>query len=321
MQHKNTKAEYLLEDVTFDHEDAHLAYTLGSGAASMLNEAYVLKSDESLSEEDQVELEELIKAATKTDGGEKLSASAYAYVPDPEKPSTWKLRIDDANHTRAAVAALGKGFRGQKVQIPEEDLPAVKRKVRAAYKKFFPENEVPEVIKSLEEVKGDALSVSKSTADEGATLEDNQVTDKTEISKSELDELLKMKEQLEAFKAKEAEEIVKSKEEIVKSATFIDNADEVVEAIIKSEEGSLIESLIIKAVEAVEKAKADTKAELDAEIEKAKSDAEEAKKEADVVKAEFAKPEAIEGDNSSLEDAEKDVKKSTALAEFIKENY
>ena len=35
---KNTKAKYLIKDVTFDHEQAHLAYTLGNGAASQMNE-------------------------------------------------------------------------------------------------------------------------------------------------------------------------------------------------------------------------------------------------------------------------------------------
>lgn len=77
-------------------------------------------------------------------------ASDYAYTPDKEKVSTWKLRIDDSTHTSAAVAALGAGFRGNKVQIPEEDLPAVKRKVKAAYKKFFPDNELPNILKASE---------------------------------------------------------------------------------------------------------------------------------------------------------------------------
>lgn len=88
--------------------------------------------------------------ATKKEGNEQLTADKYAYVPDPESPSTWKLRIDDAQHVAAAVAALGKGFRGNKVEIPEQDLAAVKRKVAAAYRKFFPDNEVPEVLKALQ---------------------------------------------------------------------------------------------------------------------------------------------------------------------------
>lgn len=85
------------------------------------------------------EYRDVVEKATKKEGSENLSTSDYAYVPDSEKPSTWKLRIDDATHVRAAVAALGKGFRGNKVSIPSEDLSAVKSKVRRAYKKFFPD--------------------------------------------------------------------------------------------------------------------------------------------------------------------------------------
>lgn len=66
-----------------------------------------------------------------------LSADSYAYTPDLKNPSTWKLRIDDARHVAGAMAALGPGgFRGNKVDIPAGDLPAVKSKVRAAWKKF-----------------------------------------------------------------------------------------------------------------------------------------------------------------------------------------
>lgn len=85
----------------------------------------------------------------KTEGGKKYPKSAYAYTPS-DNVSEWKLRIDDAQHTSAAVAALGKGYRGNKVQIPASDLAAVKAKVAAAYKKFFPQNDVPPVLKSVD---------------------------------------------------------------------------------------------------------------------------------------------------------------------------
>lgn len=74
----------------------------------------------------------------------------FAYNPDPKNPSKAKLNISDARHVAAAVAALGKGFRGQKVQIPEKDLAAVKKRVAQAYKKYFPNNDLPPVLKSLD---------------------------------------------------------------------------------------------------------------------------------------------------------------------------
>jgi hypothetical protein len=105
----------------------------------------------------------LIAAATKSEGDAgNFPASDYAYVPDPDKPSTWKLRLTatpggppDARIVGAAIAALGKGFRGNKVQIPAEDLPAVKAKVRAAWKKANPDKEpedMPDVIKASAEM-------------------------------------------------------------------------------------------------------------------------------------------------------------------------
>ena len=85
-------------------------------------------------------------AKTKTEDGQKYPASDYAYVPDPDSPSGWKLRLTstpggapDPGIVGAAVAALGKGFRGQKVQIPAEDLPRVKARVRAAWHKAHPD--------------------------------------------------------------------------------------------------------------------------------------------------------------------------------------
>lgn len=94
------------------------------------------------------------KAETKTEGGQSFPAGDFAYVPDRTKPSTWKLRLTEspgAGPTSAqvgrAVAALGKGFRGQKVQIPAADLPKVKRKVAAAFRKVNPDRELPPVLK------------------------------------------------------------------------------------------------------------------------------------------------------------------------------
>jgi hypothetical protein len=64
----------------------------------------------------------------------------YAYVPDKDHPSTWKLQIQDAKHVGGAVAALGPGgFRGQKVDIPSDAIAGVKRKVLAAWRKFHPD--------------------------------------------------------------------------------------------------------------------------------------------------------------------------------------
>ncbi|MBU0777779.1 ChaB family protein, partial [Patescibacteria group bacterium] len=99
------------------------------------------------------------QAAMKTEDGVKFPAGAYAYVPDAEKSSTWKLRLWEdlekkvtrAQLGRAAAALSPGGFRGQKVQIPSADLPAVKRKIRAEYRKLDVEDEdIPRWVKETE---------------------------------------------------------------------------------------------------------------------------------------------------------------------------
>lgn len=95
--------------------------------------------------------------AVKFEGGKVFPAAAYAYTPDKDKPSTWKLRLwatsdggPDARIVGAAVAALGEGFRGNRVQIPADDLSLVKAKVRNAWRKANPdksEEDLPDVIK------------------------------------------------------------------------------------------------------------------------------------------------------------------------------
>jgi hypothetical protein len=95
---------------------------------------------------------------TKSEGSGHHPASDYAYVPDPEKSSGWKLKLTskpggkpDAKTVGAAVAALGKGFRGHVVQIPAEDRPKVIAKVRAAWLKANPDKtrkDLPEILKN-----------------------------------------------------------------------------------------------------------------------------------------------------------------------------
>lgn len=133
-------------------------------------------------------------AATKTEDGYVYTAQDYAYVPDPDKPSTWKLRLTEyidgkkqltAAQVGRAVAALSPGgFRGNRVEIPEEDLPAVKRRIREAWRKANPDKDpedMPEVIRKDDEAKpslvGRALrSLWKTAGGPGPTAEVEKMT-------------------------------------------------------------------------------------------------------------------------------------------------
>jgi len=74
--------------------------------------------------------------------GKALPASAFLFVPDPEMPGTWKLPIlDDEEEMTAeqlgrAAAALGPGFRGQKVELSAEARKAAAKKLIGLYGKL-----------------------------------------------------------------------------------------------------------------------------------------------------------------------------------------
>src|SRR5258707_751241 len=79
--------------------------------------------------------------ATKTEDGVAFPKAAYAYTPSDE-PSTWKIRLwetpdkkETPRQVGMAIAAMGKGFRGNKAQIPEADRAGAMGRIRGAYKK------------------------------------------------------------------------------------------------------------------------------------------------------------------------------------------
>lgn len=398
MSEPNTKAKYLLEDVDFSKEGAHLAYTVADlgGAASNMNEAFLFKSEDlNLSEEEKKIIEELVKAEKlKTIGsGQKLPASEFAYVGDPERVATWKFPINDKDHVQQAVARLG-----QEKGIPASEMQSVKRKIRTAYEKYFPDADkehVDELFKSMftfdnieakihqalkelfpEKMSSDGMTSSyvwlrdasadkayfeyegkcyqisyslpegrvvlgndmeevypqqvyepvnksidasdeadSSNADQG--IKNGDTMSEVNIDKAQLDELLKMKEQLEAYQAKEKQEKLNATTELVKSAGFITKSKEVVTLLMESEVADVIKSVIDDAVEAVKKAKEDAEASVKEKLEAAEEEVKKAKAHADQIKEDFGKPAGLEGDNNSQQDYDQDVKKSSKLADFI----
>jgi len=106
----------------------------------------------------------------------KFPAAAFVYVPDAEKSTTWKLRVWETPEKKvtrkqlgAASAALSPGgFRGNPVRIPEADLPAVKRKIRAEYRKLGVEREdMPRWVKEADvrRLLRDTIPMTEATVD------------------------------------------------------------------------------------------------------------------------------------------------------------
>lgn len=156
-----------------------------------------------------------VAKAMKTEGGRSFPAGDYAYVPDPNSPSTWKLRLTstpgaapDPGIVGAALAALGPGFRGQKVQIPAGDLAAVKAKVRAAWRKAHPgaaDADVPAILKG-----GDTMSDAEQLAELRKAI-DAAVAEATAPLQAELDRYGVEKAAFEeAVKAAKGDEINKA---------------------------------------------------------------------------------------------------------------
>lgn len=85
----------------------------------------------------------------KTQDGMHFPAEAYAYVADPQKTSTWKIRLwetpekkETVKQVEQATAQLSPGgVRNRKADIPAKDLAKVKAAVRAAWKKVNPDKD------------------------------------------------------------------------------------------------------------------------------------------------------------------------------------
>lgn len=112
--------------------------------------------------------------AAKTKDG--LPRKAFAYAPTAD-PSTWKLPFltaegkPDPDHLPGAAAALGEGFRGAKADIPADDKPAVKARLRAAYRRWKGSDvEYPDGIKEARIVGDDGTEFREATLllDKGA---------------------------------------------------------------------------------------------------------------------------------------------------------
>lgn len=99
------------------------------------------------------------QAATKTEDGVKYPMAAFAYVPESDKPSTWRLRLwEDLEHKvtkkqlKVASAYLSEGgYSGKRTIIPAGDLAAAKRKIRAEYRKLdVLEEDIPKWVREAE---------------------------------------------------------------------------------------------------------------------------------------------------------------------------
>lgn len=169
------------------------------GCFSTLAEAQARLAElESFDDDSEDDMMSMSKATTKREDGEDFPAAAFAYVPDPEMPSTWKLRLWDsldeketvAQVSRAVAALSPSGFRGNRVQIPAEDLASVKAKVRAAWRQVNgPDRELPAILKR------DDSNYLEDIIEKGGTdsmnLQENEINDIVNNMSEDLTEIQK----------------------------------------------------------------------------------------------------------------------------------
>lgn len=93
-------------------------------------------------------------AKTQKRGSKKYTKEDFAYTPSDD-PSSWKLLITNPMQVGGAIAALGKGLMGEKVQIPAKDRPGVIAKVRKAWKRFHKGKPLPKLLANASSPEGD----------------------------------------------------------------------------------------------------------------------------------------------------------------------
>lgn len=119
-----------------------------------------------------------LQEATKTEDGIEFPKAAYAYAPDADTPSGWKLRLWESLEKKVTRAQLGRaaaafspgGFRGQKVSIPTAEVASVKRKIRSEYHKLDVEDEdIPRWVREVHtrELVQNFINLKEATIDKG----------------------------------------------------------------------------------------------------------------------------------------------------------
>lgn len=244
----------------------------------------------------------LVNKDGKTEDGVAFPKGDYAFTPD-DTPSHWKLRLTSSPGGRpdpgivgAAIAALGKGFRGKKVQIPAAARAAVVARVRAAWRRANPDKsteDMPEILKGettgmtpqeIEKRIGDleAENAIIKAASEKHVTENTTLKAENDLFKAENDLILKMSK---------VEQKCYGKMSSAKKKEFMAGDGKKRRAMMADEgepdgdeEAQKIERLLKAENERIAKAAADEKAAAEARIAKAEQAVAETKAELDAIK-------------------------------------
>lgn len=106
-----------------------------------------------------ININEHTKTAIKRESGLDFPPRDYAYVPDPMRPATWRLRLTEtpgvvsvAQLQRAAASLSPAGFRGNRLEIPPAAATSVKRRLLAEFRRLkVADHAIPASVKSVDE--------------------------------------------------------------------------------------------------------------------------------------------------------------------------
>ena len=98
-------------------------------------------------------------APTKAErGAGRFPAECYALVPDPARPSTWKLRLfsspDAAWPDSVLVGQALVALFSLNPPIPSSAMPEVKARIRDAWRALNPDSRLPTVLRQGNETQG-----------------------------------------------------------------------------------------------------------------------------------------------------------------------
>lgn len=116
-----------------------VADAMTAGETAEQDEGAASAGDAAVDEDPQAQAKEQAQKF-KTENGQRFTRGAFLVVPDPNLPSTWKVRVEASPgkvtvaQLGAAHAALFKSYRGKTLQATPAQIAAAKRKLRALYK-------------------------------------------------------------------------------------------------------------------------------------------------------------------------------------------
>ncbi len=165
-------------NASLDSKRLKLILSLCQELLSSEQEPEEKKAQEAITEANAVLVWLKEQAAMKTEDGENYPAAAFAYTPDPNDASTWKVRLWESLEKKVtwpqlkeAVASLSPGGnKGVMPQIPEGDYPLVRSRVRSEFTQLeVSEEDMPRWVKETlvrEEVQN-FISLTEATFDKG----------------------------------------------------------------------------------------------------------------------------------------------------------